>query len=61
VTILVGEDHYDKSIVYKKNIGIQVNEVRTENNDEDSLKKLSRRVRTITLNSDSIEHIQPYH
>jgi hypothetical protein len=31
---------------YTKNIGVQVNEVRTENNDEDSLKKLSRRVRT---------------
>jgi hypothetical protein len=46
---------------YTKNIGIQVNEVRTENNDEDFLKKIikksSNRLLLIQIPSNTFSHI----
>lgn len=58
--ILVGEDHYDTSLVYKKILEDRGHEVRIENNGEDSLKNYQEEFQQITLNSDPMEHIQPY-
>jgi CheY-like chemotaxis protein len=60
VKILVGEDHYDTSLVYKKILEDRGHEVRIENNGEDSLKNYQEEFQQITLNSDPMEHIQPY-
>jgi CheY-like chemotaxis protein len=60
VKILVGEDHYDTSLVYKKILEDRGHEVRIENNGEDSLKNYQEEFQHITLNSDPMEHIQPY-
>ena len=58
--ILVGEDHYDTSLVYKKILEDRGHEVRIENNGEDSLKNYQEEFQQITLSSDPMEHIQPY-
>lgn len=58
--ILVGEDHYDTSIVYKMTLEDRGHEVRLENNGEDSLKNYQEELQQVTLNSDPAEHIQPY-
>jgi CheY-like chemotaxis protein len=60
VKILVGGDHYDTSIVYKMTLEDRGHEVRLENNGEDSLKNYQEELQQVTLNSDPVEHIQPY-
>ena len=58
--ILVGEDHYDTSLVYKKILEDRGHEVRIENNGEDSLKNYQEELQQVTLYSDATEHTQPY-
>jgi CheY-like chemotaxis protein len=60
VKILVGEDHYDTSVVYKLTLEDRGHEVRIENNGEDSLKNYQEELQKVTLNSDPVKHIQPY-
>jgi len=60
IKILVGEDHYDASIVYKITLEDRGHEVRIENNGVDSLKNYQEELQQVTLNSDPVEHIQPY-
>lgn len=58
--LLVGEDHYDTSLLYKTTLEDRGHEVRIENNGEDSLKNYQEELRQVTLNSNPMEHIQPY-
>jgi CheY-like chemotaxis protein len=58
--LLVGEDHYDTSVIYKTTLEERGHEVRIENNGEDSLKNYQEEFQKITLNSDPTKHIQPY-
>ena len=60
IKILVGEDHYDASIVYKITLEDRGHEVRIENNGVDSLKNYQEELQQVTLNSDPVERIQPY-
>ena len=54
------KDHYDASIVYKITLEDRGHEVRIENNGVDSLKNYQEELQQVTLNSDLVEHTQPY-
>ena len=58
--LLVGEDHYDTSILYKTALEDRGHEVRIENNGEDSLKNYQRELQKVILNTDPTKHIPPY-
>ena len=59
--ILVGEDHYDKSILYKKTLEYRLMKSELKTMMKILLKNYQEESEQITLNLDSIEHIQPYH
>jgi DNA-binding response OmpR family regulator len=59
--LLVGEDHYDTSVIYKTALEDRGHEVRIEYNGEDSLKNYQEELQKVTINTDPSEHIQPYH
>jgi CheY-like chemotaxis protein len=58
--LLVGEDHYDTSVVYKTTLEDRGHEVRIEYNGEDSLKNYQEEFQKVTLNTDPTKHIPPY-
>ena len=58
--LLVAEDHYDTSLLYKMTLEERGHEVRIENNGEDSLKNYQEELQKVNINTDPSEHIQPY-
>lgn len=58
--LLVGEDHYDTSLLYKMTLEDRGHEVKIENNGEDFLKSYQEEFQKVALYSDPVEHIQPY-
>jgi CheY-like chemotaxis protein len=60
VKILVGEDHYDTSLLYKMTLEDRGHVVRIEDNGEDSLKNYQEEFQKVSLYSNPTEHIQPY-
>jgi CheY-like chemotaxis protein len=58
--LLVAEDHYDTSLLYKMTLEDRGHEVKIESNGEDSLKNYQKEFQHVTLNTHPAEHIPPY-